>query len=143
MPSHGTTRSESIHRQAFAHYLRTGQRLTNDEWIRQQERKFNPYHDEIGRFTSAPGTTVSWGRQGNAAHPGSRRRLSEPHPAPKRSSPRKPAKSPTFGEMPTPQRQSSNPPPRSAEPGFRSDFVRNAVSPQTSYANSVFDLNRR
>lgn len=60
--------SLDAHRQAFTHYLRTGQRLTNEEWIARQERKFNPYHDERGRFTSPPGVTVSWGKNGNASH---------------------------------------------------------------------------
>src|ERR1700741_3245044 len=64
MPDHSTKERESVHRMAFAHYLRTGERLTSDEWLLSRERKFNPYHDERGRFTSPPGTTVSYGRHG-------------------------------------------------------------------------------
>ena len=45
----------SAHGQAFAHYLRTGQRLTTAEWKSRYERKFNANHDEQGRFTFAPG----------------------------------------------------------------------------------------
>ncbi|MBV1691609.1 hypothetical protein KRR38_29025 [Novosphingobium sp. G106] len=46
---------KSADRLAFEHYLRTGQRLTIAEWRRHIERKFNPYHDERGRFTFATG----------------------------------------------------------------------------------------
>lgn len=46
---------KSANRLAFEHYLRTGQRLTAAEWRAREERKFNPYHDELGRFTFAPG----------------------------------------------------------------------------------------
>lgn len=63
MAARGVSGHDAIHRQAFAHYLRTGQRLTNSEWLGRQERKFNPYHDEIGRFTSPPGVTVSYGKR--------------------------------------------------------------------------------
>lgn len=68
MAARGISGRESIHRQAFAHYLRTGQRLTNAEWLDQQEHKFNPYHDEIGRFTSPPGVTVSYGKRDGPKH---------------------------------------------------------------------------
>lgn len=41
-------------RQAFQHYLRTGQRFTSAEWEHRAERKFNPNHDpEDGRFAFA------------------------------------------------------------------------------------------
>lgn len=53
---------KSANRTAFDHYLRTGERLTPEEWFLRAERKFNPYHDEIGRFTSPPGVTVSYSR---------------------------------------------------------------------------------
>lgn len=54
---------KSVHELAFEHYLRTGERLTNmtnTEWLARYEARFNPYHDEIGRFTSPPGASVSW-----------------------------------------------------------------------------------
>jgi hypothetical protein len=54
---------KAAHQLAFDHYLRTGERLTTEEWLLRNERKFNPYHDEIGRFTSPPGATVSYGNQ--------------------------------------------------------------------------------
>lgn len=54
---------KSAHQLAFGHYLRTGERLTVEEWSLRGERKFNPYHDELGRFTSSPGVTVSYGNQ--------------------------------------------------------------------------------
>lgn len=46
---------KSADRLAFEHYLRTGQRLSAGEWRGYVERKFNPYHDERGRFTFATG----------------------------------------------------------------------------------------
>lgn len=64
MAAKPTFEHKSAHRLAFDHYLRTGQRLTAAEWLDRHERKFNPYHDERGRFTSPPGVTVSWGAQG-------------------------------------------------------------------------------
>lgn len=54
---------KTINELAFDHYLRTGERLTSKEWSARYERKFNPYHDEVGRFTSPPGVTVSYGAQ--------------------------------------------------------------------------------
>lgn len=56
------TERKSVHQRAFDHYLRTGERLTDEEWLGRQEHKFNPYHDARGRFTSPPGVTVSYGR---------------------------------------------------------------------------------
>jgi len=50
-----TTEWKSIYRSAFSHYLRTGQLVTMGEGLARYERKFNPYHDERGRFTFAPG----------------------------------------------------------------------------------------
>lgn len=61
MPADPSLEPGSVHRLAFQHYLRTGQRLTSAEWLARYERKFNPYHDEQGRFTSPPGVTVSYG----------------------------------------------------------------------------------
>lgn len=50
---------KSTARQAFEHYLRTGQRLADRDFERKfakPERKFNPYHDpRNGQFTFAPG----------------------------------------------------------------------------------------
>ena len=63
MSAERNTECKSIHELAFDHYLRTGERLTSKEWLARHERKFNPYHDELGRFTSSPGVTVSYGNQ--------------------------------------------------------------------------------
>lgn len=57
----GNINPDRVHRLVFTHYLRTGQRLTNAEWLADQERKFNPYHDERGRFTSPPGANRKLG----------------------------------------------------------------------------------
>jgi hypothetical protein len=40
---------------AFEHYCRTGERLTTAQFIRMCEKKFNPNHDELGRFTFGSG----------------------------------------------------------------------------------------
>lgn len=64
MSLEGNIERKSIHELAFDHYLRNGERLTNEEWLARQEYKFNPYHDELGRFTSALGATVSYGDRG-------------------------------------------------------------------------------
>lgn len=46
---------KSADRLAFAHYLRTGERLTSEEWTSRVACKFNPYHDpRNGQFTFAP-----------------------------------------------------------------------------------------
>jgi len=61
-------------RQAFAHYLRTGQRLHESAFMAaaaQAEVKFNPYHDpRDGRFTFAPGGVST--RAGASKHPETR-----------------------------------------------------------------------
>lgn len=46
---------KSAERIAFEYYLRTSRRLPSSLRTGGQERKFNPYHDERGRFTFAPG----------------------------------------------------------------------------------------
>ncbi|WP_373690550.1 LysM peptidoglycan-binding domain-containing protein [Sphingobium sp. DEHP117] len=49
---------KSPSQKAFSHYLRTGQRLSDESFIEDQdvELKFNPYHDpRNGQFTFAPG----------------------------------------------------------------------------------------
>ena len=63
MPFDRPAERKSADHLAWLHYLRTGQRLTTAEWLARQERKFNPYHDAQGRFTSPPGVTVSWGNR--------------------------------------------------------------------------------
>ncbi|MEZ5744026.1 MAG: hypothetical protein R3D89_09995 [Sphingomonadaceae bacterium] len=55
MSSPHSPQFKSANSLAFAHFLRSGERLTSAEWFDQQERKFNPYHDEQGRFTIATG----------------------------------------------------------------------------------------
>lgn len=71
-------------RAAFEHYLRTGNRYTEKEWLARQEAKFNPYHDELGRFTSPPGVTVSYGnRTGRATGSSPRSRQQRPSTSPK------------------------------------------------------------
>ena len=46
---------KSADRMAFEHYLRTGERLASTQWLARYESKFNPNHDELGRFTFAAG----------------------------------------------------------------------------------------
>ena len=126
--------TKSVHRLAFGHYLRTRQRLTNREWLVRQEGKFNPYHDELGRFTSPPGVTVSWGKYGSPSerrvNAGRRRDTAETASANSRE------EDSNSGELPLPQ-------PKAPAAGFRSELVRDAVSPQTNHADTYFELNKR
>jgi len=66
---------------AFEHYLRTGERLTADEFVRRHQVKFNPYHDELGRFTWAPGNGP--GGAGLASRPAAPSQPVAPRPTPK------------------------------------------------------------
>jgi hypothetical protein len=127
---------DSVHRQAFAHYLRTGRRLTNAEWLAEHERKFNPYHDERGRFTSPPGVTVSWGHYGP--------RTGEPSPT-GRSRSRSGARSAARKPPRTPQKRPGSDAGHSrleAPTGLESTFVRSSVA-QGTPASSYFELNKR
>lgn len=67
MPALTLAELKSVNRAAFDHYLRTGERLTCEEWLGRREAKFNPYHDELGRFTSALGVSVSYGNRSPVA----------------------------------------------------------------------------
>jgi hypothetical protein len=61
---------KSPERAAFEHYLRFGKALTPDEWSARIERKFNPYHDERGRFTFGPSSAgMGQGPAGNRPPP--------------------------------------------------------------------------
>lgn len=139
---------KSAHRLAFDHYLRTGRRLTTAQWLERTERKFNPYHDELGRFTSAPGVTVSWagtrqdsrerlgGARTVAATPGGPRQ-----PLRKRAPSKRPIARNKIGDVG--QRQNIHgAPPRPNDSGFRSDFVQNTTATQGN-ADTYFDLNLR
>ena len=132
---------KSVHQLAFDHYLRTGERLTSREWLARFERKFNPYHDEIGRFTSPPGVTVSYGARHNQGVVGPRRPAT-----PGRASPRANAISRVKPHMPALPQGAGDPaasdPSRSAGT-FRSEFVRTAVAPETNHAETFFELNKR
>jgi hypothetical protein len=63
---------KSADRLAYDHYLRSGERLTTAEWCDRFESKFNPNHDELGRFTFAQGGGMA-ARSGQAVHAGTRR----------------------------------------------------------------------
>ena len=53
---------------AFDHYLRTGEWLSEPEWLSREELKFNPYHDpDDGRFTFAPGGPKGQQNLGNGS----------------------------------------------------------------------------
>lgn len=65
-----TSDPKSPERAAFEHYLRSGEVLTPDEWVLRFERKFNPNHDERGRFTFAIGAVgLGQGSAGNRRAP--------------------------------------------------------------------------
>ena len=55
MATRNTPNHKSARHQSYLHYLRTGQRLTAAQWLARTEHKFNPNHDERGRFTFAIG----------------------------------------------------------------------------------------
>lgn len=127
----------AVHKRAFAHYLRTGERLTSGEWLAKQEWKFNPYHDVRGRFTSPPGVTVSWGKYGRA--------YGDPERAGHRG---KRSTSASSDNLPRPF-ESGKPAPAVAAPlptgvsgGFNSEFVRDATTPG-GHAETYFELNKR
>lgn len=63
------TEQKSSGELAFEHYLRTGEQLTVDQWRERFEVKFNPNHDERGRFTFAFGGSAS-ARRGSSARVG-------------------------------------------------------------------------
>lgn len=74
----GLSSKDKAYRIAFERYLRTGEALDLGEMVNSTEHKFNPYHDAIGRFSSPPGVSVSYGSlrpSGNAT----RRNLLRPH----------------------------------------------------------------
>lgn len=78
---------KSPERSAFEHYLRYGEALTPEEWSLRFERKFNPNHDERGRFTFATGAVgLSQAQAGNGAalSPRSGVGRTTPPPAPAR-----------------------------------------------------------
>lgn len=55
MTAPAPTERKSADELAFEHYLRTGEQLTPTLWRERFEVKFNPNHDERGRFTFAFG----------------------------------------------------------------------------------------
>ncbi len=50
-----TLQTKSMNSFAFEHYLRTGEKLTTAQFIEMYEKKFNPNHDHLGRFTFGSG----------------------------------------------------------------------------------------
>ena len=67
MQTSANSEKKSVGKTAFEHYLRTGERLTESEWQSRQEYKFNPWHDDKGRFTNAP--NASMGNHGATVTP--------------------------------------------------------------------------
>jgi Bacterial toxin 50 len=120
---------KSLEGKIFEYWLRTGIVVTFEPEPEGGERKFNPYHDEIGRFTSPPGAIVSYGNSRAAASlPASQTDRNH-----RRSRAGSGSRTPILSTA-----ASANSP-----SGFRSEFVRNAVSPTTSNADSYFELRKR
>lgn len=135
---HAPRTPRTPHEAAFGHYLRTGERLTTAEWLARQEVKFNPWHDRLGRFTYGPDGGVSGGAAPNGRGGGM------PPPAQPRASGHAAAgRASGISASHAPPDGAGRTPPASAGNGFRSDLVRNAVAPQTSTAETYFELNRR
>ena len=101
MPCPAPFTGRSADQQAFAHYLRTGERLTRTEWLARHEVKFNPWHDRLGRFTFGPGGAA-------------------PDRGPASLASRSPATSPAATR---PVRQSRSPTPKPPASGFLSGFA--------------------
>ena len=131
--------SKSVHRLAFEHYLRTGERLTSRQWRARHEQKFNPYHDQRGRFTTVNGATSPVWHPDVAAPSGKPKALAL---RPARVRPEVNNKPELSVERTTPG-QISQPSPDQGANGFRSKFIRDRVESQTSNADSYFELNKR
>ena len=128
-----------VETRVFVHWLRTGLMADAEPLIDLVERKFNPYHDEIGRFTSPPGVTVSYGSLG--ASGSNRTILRRPSARNTDASAGNGARSrPAQGPQTRATGQSRD---SSSENGFRSALVRNSVLQTTSNADSYFELNQR
>lgn len=131
--------SKSVDRLAFEHYLRTGERLTSRQWRARHEQKFNPYHDQRGRFTTANGATSPVWHPDVAAPSGKPEALAL-RPAGVR---RDVGNKPDLSVARTTPGRASDPSPDSGANGFRSNFIRDRVESQTSNADSYFELNKR
>ena len=133
------TESKSANRLAFEHYLRTGERLTSRQWRARYEQKFNPYHDRLGRFTTASGATAT------AGYAGARIQAARATAAPSRQARREQVTRPVPDQGPveaSPGRHAGSPTsPR--ENGFQSRFILDRVESRTSNADSYFELNKR
>lgn len=141
-----THEHKSAHRLAFSHYLRTGERLTNDEWILRYERKFNPYHDAQGRFTSPPGVTVSYGshpENGDRPNYGKNDGVTRTRSA--SSTTRQPLPKPSAASNRVTKTPARNATTQSGGPNetFRSSAVRNSTVVQSGPAATDFDLRNR
>lgn len=113
---------EAVELSAFGHYVRTGHRADIGELTEAVERKFNPYHDRLGRFT------FTGGEDGASGSPVAN------HSSRARTHIRSTQAGAARGDA-TPAAAQSG--------GFQSDYVRNAVSPITNNADTYFELNKR
>lgn len=133
------TEQKSADRLAFEHYLRTGERLTSRQWRSRYEQKFNPYHDRLGRFTTASGATAK------AGYAGARIQAARATAAPSRQARQEQVTRPVPDQRPleaSPGRHAGSPTsPR--ENGFQSRFILDRVESRTSNADSYFELNKR
>lgn len=130
---------KSIDRLVFEHYLRTGEQLTHRHWRARHERKFNPYHDAIGRFSTASNATTAGIR---AVPPALPKAPSAPRTLRGGQQPGKQGISTsTDGSRESAIGPKQNV--RAASNGFRSSFVLDRIETQTSNADSYFELNKR
>lgn len=130
---------DMVETRVFIHWLRTGVMADAEPLIDLVERKFNPYHDEIGRFTSPPGLTVSYG-EGRAAGPAHTARRIPVAGNTAASADSRPRRRPGPGTRTRATGQSRD---TGSENGFRSALVRDSVLQSTSNADSYFELNQR
>ncbi len=132
------TESKSANRLAFEHYLRTGERLTSRQWRARYEQKFNPYHDRLGRFTTASGATAT------AGYAGARIQAARATAAPSRQARQEQVTRPVPDQRPVEaspgQHAGSSTSPR--ENGFQSRFILDRVESRTSNADKAWHYSR-
>lgn len=131
---------KSAHRLVFEHYLRTGERLTEAQWQARHEQKFNPYHDQRGRFSTASGASSSGWQAAPSEHSSRPTAVTKLQGNGSRQGRMAVQVQPVPINPPTPASGSGAP---TTPHAFRSNFVLDRIAPQTDNADSYFELNKR
>lgn len=131
---------KSAHRLVFEHYLRTGERLTEAQWQARHELKFNPYHDQRGRFSTASGASSSGWHAASSAHSSRPTAVTKLQGNGSRQGRLTVQTQPVPTDLPAPASDSGAP---TTVHAFRSSFVLDRIAPQSDNADSYFELNKR